>query len=69
MKGHSGIKAIVRSTLVNGNSYSFTHSEAIRASVSIPKSFPGGSVVKNPPANAEEAGLSPWVRKTHWRRK
>ena len=27
---------------------------------------PGGSVVKNPPANA---GLHPWVRKIPWRRK
>ena len=32
--------------------------------------FPGGSVVKNPPANAgNERGFIPWVRKTPWRRK
>ena len=34
--------------------------------------FPGGSVVKNPPANAEDTrnvGLIPGFRKMHWRRK
>ena len=30
--------------------------------------FPGGSVVKNPPANVGDA-FDPWVRKTPWRRK
>ena len=32
-------------------------------------SFPGGSVVKNPPANAGDAGWIPWVRKVPWRKK
>ena len=34
--------------------------------------FPGGSVVKKPPANAansEDMGLTPGVRKIPWRRK
>ena len=34
--------------------------------------FPGGSVVKNPPANAGDArawGFNPWVGKILWRRK
>ena len=31
--------------------------------------FPGGSVVKNLPTNAEDAGLIPWVRKIPWSRK
>ena len=33
--------------------------------------FPGGSVVKNPPANVGGArgGFDPWVRKIPWRRK
>ena len=30
--------------------------------------FPGGSVVKNPPAN-QESRLDPWVGKIPWRRK
>ena len=30
--------------------------------------FPGGSVVKNPPANAGDS-FDPWVRKILWRRK
>ena len=34
--------------------------------------FPGGTVVKNPPANAgdeKDMDLIPWVRKIPWRRK
>ena len=36
--------------------------------------FPGGSVVKNPPANAGDMGdlipgFDPWVKKIPWRRK
>ena len=31
--------------------------------------FPGGSVVQSPPANAGDAGSTPWVRKIPWRRK
>ena len=34
--------------------------------------FPGGSVVKNPPANAEDTGrhgFDPWVSKIPWSRK
>ena len=34
--------------------------------------FPCGSVVKNPPANAGDAGdvvFNPWVEKIPWRRK
>ena len=27
------------------------------------RGFPGGAVVKNPPANAEENGFEPWSRK------
>ena len=30
--------------------------------------FPGGSVVKNPPANPGECGFNPWVRKIPWKR-
>ena len=35
------------------------------------KGFPGGSVVKNPPANAEDSrhGLNPWAGKIPWKRK
>ena len=33
------------------------------------KGFPGGSVVKNPPVNAGDAGFHPWVAKTPRRRK
>ena len=31
--------------------------------------FPGGSVVKNSPANAGDGGIDPWVGKIPWRRK
>ena len=31
--------------------------------------FPGGSVVKNLPANAEDKGFDLWVRKILWRKK
>ena len=31
--------------------------------------FPGGSLVKNPPANAGNPGSIPWVGKIPWRRK
>ena len=40
--------------------------------VNIKKRFPGGSVVKNPPAHAQEAGYvgsDSWVRKITWKRK
>ena len=30
--------------------------------------FPGGPVVKNPPANAGEGGSFPWIRKIPWRK-
>ena len=32
-------------------------------------SFPGGSAIKNPPANVGDTGLILWVRKIPWRRK
>ena len=31
--------------------------------------FPGGSVVRNPPANSGDQGLDPWVGKIPWRKK
>ena len=31
--------------------------------------LPGGSVVKNPPANSKTHGFDPWVGKMPWRRK
>ena len=31
--------------------------------------FPGGSVVKNPPANADVCQFDPWVGKIPWRRR
>ena len=31
--------------------------------------FPGGSAVKNPPANAGATGFDPWARKIRWRKK
>ena len=31
--------------------------------------FPGGSAVKNLPANAGECGFNPWVQKIPWKRK
>ena len=34
-----------------------------------PGDFPGGSVVKNPPANAGDVCFNPWVGKIPWRRK
>ena len=33
------------------------------------KGFPGGSVVKNPPADVGDAGFDPWVGKILWSRK
>ena len=30
-----------------------------------PKGFPGGAVVKNPPANAEDTGSSPGLGRAH----
>ena len=35
---------------------------------SILQSSPGVLVVKNPPANAGDSGLNPWVSKIPWRR-
>ena len=35
----------------------------------IPQGIPGGSVVKNLPANARDAGLIPGLGRTPWRRK
>ena len=32
------------------------------------RSFPGGSAVKNQPANAGDVGFNPWVGKIPWRR-
>ena len=39
----------------------------ISQKVLIPKyqDFPGGAVVKNPPANAGDTGLSPGLRRSH----
>ena len=37
--------------------------------VIIEMGFPGGSVVKNSPANTGNAGSKPWVGTTPWRRK
>ena len=34
-----------------------------------PLGFPGGSVVKNPPANAGDTGFNSWVGKIPWSRK
>ena len=31
------------------------------------RDFPGGSVVKNPPANAGDTGLSPGLERSHMR--
>ena len=31
--------------------------------------FPGGRMVKNPPANAGDTRFDPWVRKIPWSRK
>ena len=31
----------------------------------IPQDFPGGAVVKNPPANAGDSGLSPGLGRSH----
>ena len=33
------------------------------------RDFPGGSLVKNLPANAGDGRFDPWVRKIRWRRK
>ena len=33
------------------------------------RDFLGDSVVKNPPANVDDLGFEPWVRKIPWRRK
>ena len=30
---------------------------------------PGGSVIKNPPDNAEDTGVNAWVGKSPWRRR
>ena len=31
----------------------------------LPQGFPGGSVVKNPPARAKDMGLSPGLERSH----
>ena len=31
--------------------------------------FPGGSVIKSPPAKCRRRGFDPWAGKIHWRRK
>jgi len=36
---------------------------AVRETLSNSRGFPGGSVVKNPPANAGDNGFYPWVRR------
>ena len=33
-----------------------------------PRGFPGGSLVKNPPAKMQETRFDPWVGKIPWRR-
>jgi len=33
------------------------------------RGFLGDSVVKNPPANVDDLGFEPWVKKILWRRK
>ena len=35
----------------------------------MPLGFPGGPVVKNPPANPGDLGFDSWVRKIPWSRK
>ena len=37
--------------------------------LSLQLGFPGGSVVKNTPAQCRSLGFNPWVRKIPWRRK
>ena len=48
-----------------------TYISTIRAIYDKPEGFPGGSMVKNPPANAGQrrCQFSPWVHKIPWRRK
>ena len=46
-----------------------SHSSLQLHLVSCPVGCPGGSVVKNPPANAGDMGLIPGSGKTPWRRK
>ena len=43
------------------------HLEKYYTAVSFVEDFPGGSGVKNPPANVGDTGLLPWVRKIYWR--
>ena len=37
----------------------------MNAITSVQKGFPGGSVVKNPPAKAGDMGLIPGLRRSH----
>ena len=50
------------------NIYRLFHSPCQYLSVFIVEGFPGGSVVKNPPAYAGDVGLIPGQGKIHWRR-
>ena len=50
------------------NSYKYGKKGSTRAKQAIKKQlegFPGGTVVKNPPANAGDTGLSPGLGRSH----
>ena len=53
---------------VHGVTKSWTRLSEFHSLTQRPVGFPGGWVVKNPPANAGDR-FDPWVRKIPWRRK
>ena len=52
-----------------GSTSLFVGIDIINNSIYHLSSFPGGTVVKNPPAKAERLRFDPWVGKILWRRK
>ena len=48
--------------LRNGNIYEYNHDDTHKIAI---KGFPGGTVVKNQPANAGDTGSSPGPGRSH----
>ena len=52
-------------TKAKGTSLGRKHKRKKRSIKTTPRGFPGGAVVKNPPANAGDMGSSPGLRRSH----
>ena len=50
---------------VEGNYYDLPHSPILSPHKENAGDFPGGAVVKNPPANAGDTGSSPGLGRSH----